>query len=49
VCVAVIFKAPVEGLGESFLNWTDREKRLLAMLGAFAFAVLLITAIYSRW
>jgi hypothetical protein len=31
------------------MHWTDREKTLLAMLGSFALAVILITAIYSRW
>ena len=31
------------------MNWTDREKTLLAMLGAFAIAVVLTAAICSRW
>jgi hypothetical protein len=37
----------VTGRGRS-LNWTDREKTMLAILGAFAIAVLLIAAVYSR-
>jgi hypothetical protein len=31
------------------LNWTASQKTLLAMLGAFALAILLIAAMYSRW
>jgi hypothetical protein len=31
------------------LNWTDREKTMLAMLGALAIAMLLMAAVYSRW
>jgi hypothetical protein len=34
---------------EATLNWTDREKTLLTMLGAFALAVVMFAAIYSRW
>jgi hypothetical protein len=31
------------------LNWTHSQKTLLVMLGAFALAILLIEAMYSRW
>jgi hypothetical protein len=30
------------------MNWGDREKTLLAMLGAFALAVVMTTTVYSR-
>jgi hypothetical protein len=31
------------------MNWTDRERTLLAMLVSLGLAVILATAIYSHW
>jgi hypothetical protein len=30
------------------MNWTDREKTALLMLGAFGLALVMITAVYAR-
>jgi hypothetical protein len=31
------------------MNWTAQEKKLVSVLGALGLAIVIITAIYTKW
>jgi hypothetical protein len=31
------------------MNWTDRDRTLMCMLGAFGLAIILVMIVYMRW
>lgn len=31
------------------MNWTDHEKRVVSALGALGLAIVIVTAVYTRW